>query len=152
MEDTDVKIIEKPKKQWLKLLLIIVSFGLFIFGFYVFLVSTIREDVKTRIEHQQELDGEKFKNAFCTQKVDSLTKANADLSKYKALSQAMLHRDEATKQLSHQIGDVVILKTDSARVVIGDVIIGGGKYNYYVKFRVLYKDNTEKEVVPELIY
>ena len=139
-------------KFWFQCLIGCIFVAGFVFGFYKLLVGAIREDVKTRIERQQELDGEKFKNAFCSQKVDSLTIANADLSKYKALSQAMSHRDEATKQLNHQIGDIVILKSDSSRVVIDDVVIGGGKYNYYIKFRVLYKDNTEKEVIPELIY
>lgn len=44
------------------------------------------------------------------------------------------------------------MKNDSARVIVEDVLIGGGKYDYYVKFRVLFKDNTTKEVKPELIY
>jgi len=139
-------------KFWFQCLIGCIFVGLFVFGFYKLLVTAIREDVKSRIEHQQELDGEKFKNAFCSQKVDSLTRVNADLSKYKALSQAMLHRDEATNQLKHKVGEMVYLKSDSARVVIEDVLIGGGKYNYYVKYRVLLKDNTTRELIPELIY
>jgi hypothetical protein len=64
----------------------------------------------------------------------------------------MIHRDEAINQLKHKVGDIVYLKNDSSRVVIEDVLIGGGKYNYYVKYRVLLKDNTTREMVPELIY
>jgi len=45
-----------------------------------------------------------------------------------------------------------MMKNDSAKVVIEDVLIGGGKYNYYIKYRVLLKDNTSRETVPELIY
>lgn len=48
--------------------------------------------------------------------------------------------------------EIVMMKNDSAKVVIEDVLIGGGKYNYYIKYRVLLKDNTSRETVPELIY
>lgn len=135
-----------------KIILIIVGIILLVSGFSYLLISVITEDTDIRIKHQQELDNEKFNNINCNLKVDSLNKINFELSKYKSLTQAMLHRDEATKQLKHKIGDVVILKNDSSRVVIEDVLIGGGKYNYYIKFRVLFKDNTTKEIVPELVY
>ena len=64
----------------------------------------------------------------------------------------MLHRDEAINQLKHKVGELVYMKNDSSKVVIEDVLIGGSKYNYYVKYKVLYKDNTTREIVPELIY
>jgi hypothetical protein len=82
----------------------------------------------------------------------SLFRENEKLSMYKTLTQAMSYRDDITKQLYHKIGDVVIVKNDSARVVIEDVIIGGSKYNFYVKYKVKYKDNTYQELIPELIY
>jgi hypothetical protein len=64
----------------------------------------------------------------------------------------MVHRDEVTSQLKHKVGELVYMKNDSSKVVIEDVLIGGGKYNYYVKYKVLYKDQSTKEVTPELIY
>lgn len=112
----------------------------------------IKEDKKALHETNEKLLNEQSVSSTCSFTRDSLFKVNAELSKYKTLTQAMLHRDEATKQLKYKIGDVVYMKNDSSRVIIEDVLIGGGKYDYYVKFRVLFKDNTTKEVKPELIY
>jgi hypothetical protein len=120
--------------------------------YYSTLLGAIKSSVEERQKHEKELNDKTLENIFSSQKIDSLNKANGELSKYKALTQAMIHRDEATNQLKHKIGDMVYLKSDSARVVIEDVLIGGGKYNYYVKYRVLLKDNTTREMVPELIY
>jgi hypothetical protein len=120
--------------------------------YYSVLLGAIKSSVEERQKHEKELNDKTLENIFSSQKIDSLNKANGELSKYKALSQAMIHRDEATSQLKHKIGDMVYLKNDSSKVVIEDVLIGGGKYNYYVKYRVLLKDNTTREMVPELIY
>ena len=64
----------------------------------------------------------------------------------------MVHRDEATSMLKYKVGDFVYLKRDSAKVVVDDIIVGGAKYEYYVKYRVLHKDNHTEEVKPELVY
>jgi hypothetical protein len=64
----------------------------------------------------------------------------------------MVHRDEATSLLKYKVGDFVYMKRDSSRVVISDIVIGGAKYEYYVRYKVLYKDKTTEEVAPELIY
>lgn len=121
-------------------------------GYYNLLISAIRSSIEERQKHEKELNDKTLENIFSSQKIDSLNKANGELSKYKVLTQAMIYRDEATNQLKHKVGDRVYLKSDSARVVIEDVLIGGGKYNFYVKYRVLLKDNTTREIVPELIY
>ena len=116
------------------------------------MVWAIKEDKKALHETNEKLLNEQSVSSTCSVTRDSLFKVNAELSKYKTLTQAMLHRDEATSQLKHKIGDVAYMKNDSSRVIVEDVLIGGGKYDYYVRFRVLFKDNTTKEVKPELIY
>lgn len=120
--------------------------------YYSTLLGAIKSSVEERQKHEKELNDKTLENIFSSQKIDSLNKANDELSKYKVLTKAMIYRDEAANQLKHKVGDMVYLKSDSARVVIEDVLIGGGKYNYYVKYRVLFKDNTTREMVPELIY
>lgn len=140
------------KKLWIGIPSCIIVFSLIVWGLGSIILSVITEDVNTRIERQKELDAKSLESAFCFQKVDSLVRVNTELSKYKALTQAMLHRDVAVTQLNHSIGDIVILKNDSSVAVIEDVVIGGGKYNYYIKYKLLFKDNTTKEVIPELIY
>ena len=102
---------------------------------------------KTQDELKKELD----MNARCNHHVDSLEEVNKRLSRYESLTLAMLHRDEATRGLK-KVGDIAYMKIDSSRVVIEDVLIGGGKYNYFIKYRVLFKDDSRKEVTPEMVY
>ncbi len=112
----------------------------------------IQEDRKVLSDVNNKLLTEQSISSTCSTTRDSLFKINNDLSKFKTLTMAMVHRNDATEQLKHKVGDVVYMKNDSAKVVIEDVLIGGGKYNYYIKFKILYKDQSTKEVVPELIY
>ena len=83
---------------------------------------------------------------------DSLTRVNFYLSRFRGLTDAMWYRDSLKNPLKYKIGDRVILKRDSSRVVISDVIIGGSQYDFYVKYRVIGKDKITEEIVPELIY
>lgn len=112
----------------------------------------IQEDKKTLAEINDKLLIEQNISTNCSSTRDSLRKINLELSQFKTLTMAMVHRTEVTNQLSHKVGELVYMKNDSSKVVIEDVLIGGGKYNYYVKYKVLYKDQTTKEIVPELIY
>ncbi len=91
-------------------------------------------------------------NSTCSYKRDSLSHEVMELSLYKSLTKAMVNRDEATSPLKYKAGNFVYLKRDSSKVVISDIIIGGSKYEYYVKYKVLHKDNLTEEVIPELIY
>lgn len=125
---------------------------IFAIAIFVLMFISMEHNRKALEEANKTILKEQTINSTCSVTRDSLNKANGELSKYKALTQAMIHRDEATNQLKYKIGDMVYLKNDSSRVVIEDVLIGGGKYNYYVKYRVLLKDNTTREMVPELIY
>ena len=83
---------------------------------------------------------------------DSLARINFYLSRFRGLTDAMWYRDSLRNPLKYKIGDRVILKRDSSRVVITDVIIGGSQYDFYVKYRVTGKDKVTEELVPELIY
>lgn len=95
---------------------------------------------------------ERVDKTNCIYLRDSLAREVIALSAYKTLSTAMACRDKATTPLEHKVGDLVYMKNDSAKVVIQDIIIGGSQYNYYIMFRVLYRDNTLKEITPELVY
>lgn len=88
----------------------------------------------------------------CIHRRDSLTREVERLSIYETLSRSMAFRDDATRLLKHKVGDIVYSKQDSSQVVISDIVIGGSKYEYYVKYRITHKDNTIEEVIPELLY
>ena len=85
-------------------------------------------------------------------KGDSLYALNSVLSTYKSLTFAMLYRDSIRKALRYNIGDIVQLKSDSSRAVIKDILIGGGKFEHYMKYLVVRKDNSTEVLSPELIY
>ena len=85
-------------------------------------------------------------------KGDSLHALNIVLSKYKTLTYAMLYRDSIRRALRYSVGDIVQLKSDSSRAVIKDILIGGGKYEHYMKYQIVRKDNSTDLVSPELVY
>jgi uncharacterized protein YpmS len=124
----------------------------FAIAIFTMMFIAMKDDKNALKTANEELLKEQSISSTCSVTRDSLNRINAELSKYKTLTMAMVHRDEVTSQLKHKVGELVYLKNDSSRVVIEDVLIGGGKYNYYVKYRVLLKDNTSREIIPELIY
>jgi hypothetical protein len=127
----------------------VILFAVFAYGSLIWVIT---EDKKDQAETNAKLLKEQSLNSTCAYKRDSLIKEVKQLSIYKSLTKAMVHRDEATSLLNYKVGDFVLLKRDSARVVISDIIIGGSKFEYYIKYRVLHKDNSTEDVLPELIY
>jgi hypothetical protein len=132
-----------------------IGIGLFFIIMGVFIYVDYLKDIRgasERIELQSKLADELKLNSSCEFKVDSLVVVNDRLSVFETLTLAMIHREDAKRLLTYKVGDIVHLKSDSSRVVISDVLIGGGTYNYYVKYKVLCNDDTTKELVPELVY
>lgn len=123
--------------------------AILVYAGVVFFAFTIHKDLR---EANNKIQNEKELNSTCSYKRDSLIKEVKQLSIYKSLTKAMVHRDEATSMLKYKVGDFVYLKRDSAKVVVDDIIVGGAKYEYYIKYRVLHKDNHTEEVKPELVY
>lgn len=127
---------------------------LFIFAIIMYrgLIWALIDSRKANSDTNSKLLKEQYLNSTCNFKRDSLYKEVQKLSIYKSLTKAMVHRDEATSLLRYNVGDFVYMKRDSSKVVISDIIIGGSKYEYYVKYKVLHKDNSTEEVIPELVY
>lgn len=119
------------------------------FGFLIYSLTNRDKEIKSL---RNDLETNRNEKSSCLFLRDSLKRENARLYVYKTLTKAMVHRDEAVGQLKYGIGDVVILKVDSSRVVIQDVVIGGGKFEYYIKYSVIHKDRHIEIVSPELIY
>lgn len=103
------------------------------------------------IEQREATDAESKQKLLYKISLDSARAEVATLSTYKNLTEAMSVRDIALKAL-YKVGDIAYTKNDSSRVIITDRIIGGGMYNYYIKYKILYSDSRTDEVVPELIY
>jgi len=138
-------------KPWQFYLLLLFSLlGIFFVG-YVY-HDSLEIERQEHAKTQAELDKERSGKTSCIAIKDSLFRENKRLSVYKPLSLAMIHRDEATTLLKYKVGSIVYQKVDSARVLITDIIIGGSTYNYYIKYKVKYKDKTTEEINPEEVY
>lgn len=137
----------KRKRIWSWIIVILLFIG-FQFISYMLISNKDRDLVNA----QKQLLLEQQKNSTCVFKRDSLIREVKTLSIYQSLTKAMVHRDQATKLLKYKVGDLVYTKRDSSKVVISDVVIGGSQFEYYIKYRVLYKDNTTEELLPELVY
>lgn len=118
----------------------------------IMMIWSIIDDKKILKEANAKLLKEQSDNINCLYKRDSLFREVQQLSSYKALTSAIAHRDKATALLKYKIGDIVRLKADSAKAVIYDIIIGGSKYEYYIKYKVQLKNKTSEEVSPDLVY
>lgn len=115
-------------------------------------ISNLIDNDNEKKALQTALDNERAQKASCSYSLDSASFQLNQLALYKTLTQAMSVRDDATKYTLHGVGDVVHMKNDSSRVVISDIIIGGSKFSYYVKFKVINKNSESQEVIPELVY
>jgi hypothetical protein len=146
MENQD-KLEEKKSNR--KIIWITIVISIIVYSVMGLIIFTSKEDLKNA---NSKLLNEQSLNSTCSYKRDSLTTEVKQLSIYKSLTKAMVHRDEATSLLKYKVGDFVYMKRDSTHVVISDIVIGGSKYEYYIKYKVLHKDNSTEEIIPELIY
>ena len=48
--------------------------------------------------------------------------------------------------------DIAFKKTDSAKVIVTDIIVGGGLYEYYFRYRITNRAGVEEEIKPELLF
>ena len=79
---------------------------------------------------------------------DSLQRNLDYLWQYKPLVQSTKFRDQIGSNFDFKPGDLVRLKTDSSAVLVTDILVGGNKYNYFVKFLVKNNQGSLVEVSP----
>ncbi|HBX50250.1 MAG: hypothetical protein A2275_13465 [Bacteroidetes bacterium RIFOXYA12_FULL_35_11] len=135
-------------KKAILVAVILVIIGILSYFFYTSYqgkLLRIAELEKTHLNENQQLKKIKAVN-------DSIMRVNFYMSRFRGLTDAMFYRDSLRIPLKYKVGDNVILKRDSTRAIISDIIIGGSQYDFYVKYRVLNKDRTEEDVIPELVY
>lgn len=151
MNITSGDIPEKPRSGYAKSVVIgaLVALVALSWPFSYLIITRQMRDMDSK---QAMILKEKSDKSDCVRKRDSLAMEVKRLSIYESLSRSMAFRDDATALLRHKVGDVAYAKRDSARIIISDIVIGGSKYEYYVRYVVVRADNTMEEVAPELIY
>lgn len=114
---------------------------------------TVTKDYyKTTLDLQRKVNERDLTIRNSTRISDSLAREASLFSQYRSLGLAMTHRDEASRLLPYKIGQTVYRKTDSSRVVISDVIIGGSTNEYYMRYKITDKENHVTEIIPELLF
>ena len=111
----------------------------------------IQETNKKDLEMAKMLMTEANKSESYRYKNDSLATITRENIAYRELVRKMVARDMSGKSELPEVGSIVIFKNDSTRGVLSDIIIGGGKFDYYVKCRVVRKDGTATEIKPEML-
>lgn len=152
MEDNELSpkpiMLKSKTEKWpLIILFIIIVIGTTVPDFLIICKQRNMLESKNDLLMKQEAD-----QSSCIYKRDSMATELNRLAIYKSLTKSMVYRDEAIMGLRHKVGDIAYAKRDSAQVVISDIVIGGSKYEYYIKYRILRKDNTSEEIIPELLY
>ncbi len=138
-----------------KKIILIIIFSLVIIGlgYAIYLLNKKVEDKTLRIADLEKVSKNvniKYKKLRLSK--DSVMRVNSYLAKYRTLTVAMTYRDSVRLSMKYTVGDVVHLKRDSSRAIVSDIIVGGGKYEYYIKYKVIFKTGKEEEVIPELLY
>lgn len=122
-------------------------------GYGIFsLNQKVEEKTKiiTDLQTASQTANNRYNNLMDTK--DSLAFINILLSKYRVLTDAMKYRDSVRLNMQYAVGDAVWLKQDSSRAIVSDIVIGGSKHEYYIKYKILLKDGEEEEILPELLY
>lgn len=142
------EVIIKPLQFYLLLLLSCVA--IFFTGYTY--NKTLEQERVAHTKTQMQLAKELSSKTSCIATRDSLKKENNQLTVYKALTKAIVHRDEAATLLTYKSGQTAHLKRDSSRVTITGIIVGGNQYNYFIQYSVEYPDGKPGYLDPTLIY
>ena len=136
----------KPKKSR-KLLYFTIALGVIVifFGYIMWVLSEDKVKLNKKVNEYEQLHSQE------SYTIDSSFQVIRRLSIYRELSEAMVYCDSVWSFLPHNVGDIVYSKLDSTKYILEDIITGGTKYSYYVKFKVRSKDKVE-EIDPVLIY
>jgi len=154
METSDIKApLEETKRSFnlwriLGIVFLVALIGVLIY----FIVTADQRHQKAMAEIQQKYQQEITRLTQANNAIDSLSIIATHLGKYQGLVEAGYTRDSSRIVIPHKIGDIVKLKVDSSNVVITDIVVGGGQFEYYVRYRVLHSDRKTEEIAPEMIF
>jgi uncharacterized protein (DUF3084 family) len=142
----------KKNQRWIIILAVSVVITI---GVIYWQNQSLKEDqmgiatLESNIEQlKQEMNTIKNKKREIEINRDSLQKNLNYLWQYKTLVQSTKVRDQVGDNFNFQPGDRVRLKADSSVVVITDLMVGGNRYNYFVKFLIKNNKGLQSEVSP----
>ncbi len=142
---------ENLKKNW-KIYSLFLGI-IVILCFVIYIVSNDERQYKTDADKFQKLyHTERSSNSALSMRVDSMQKAIKELYAYQPLTSEMIQRDKIRSTMKYQPGDFARMKIDSSKVLIVDIVAGGDKYNYTLKYKIQKGHNIHEEISPQLLY
>lgn len=144
---------ENPKKgrSVSKIILQFVALIMICWGFY-YAFESYKEKSKENVDNIKAYNAMYLKYKTESTYSDSLCQVNLRYNKYRHAAESQAFRDSVSRKMDYKPGDVVYKKTDSSRVIVTDIIIGGGIYDYYFRYRIIDRAGTENEIKPELLF
>lgn len=108
-------------------------------------INSLIESMNALKQQQKILE---TKNKELHHKGDSLERNLNVLWPHRSLVHNARLRDRVAEGLNFKPGDIALLKQDSSRVVITDIIVGGNAFTYYVNYLVRTSKGENKQVSP----
>lgn len=147
---------DTPKREKFVSKTILVFFAILIifmisWGFY-YLFESYKEKTKESEDNKAAYNAMLLKYQLESTYSDSLCKVNMRFNKYRHAAESQAFRDSVSRRMDFKPGDFAYKKTDSTRVIVTDIIIGGGLFDYYFRYRVMDKTGNEQEIIPELLF
>lgn len=141
----------QPKKNWA--IYSLIGFLILLVGwsfYYGISNSNKKEKEKEEVQRYLNVMTNKYNNSHHYS--DSLMIVHMRYNKYRHSSESQAYRDSVSRMMQYHAGDFVIRKLDSAKLLVTDIIIGGGKYDYYFRYAVMDSTGKESQIKPELLY
>ncbi len=144
---------EKPKKEKSvgKTILLFFAVCMISWGFY-YGFESYKEKCKESEDNKAAYNTMFLKYQKESTYSDSLFKTNMSYNKYRHAAESEAFRDSVSRRMEYKPGDFAYRKSDSSKVVVTDILIGGGLYDYYFRYRIMDKTGTELEIKPELLF
>lgn len=141
----------QTKRNWqlyslVGLLIILIGWSFY----YGISVSNQKEKEKEELQKNLNTMINKYNNK--NHYSDSLMIVHMRYNKYRHSAESQAYRDSVSRMMQYHAGDFVIRKLDSAKLLVTDIIIGGGKYDYYFRYTVMDSTGKESQIKPELLY
>jgi len=141
----------KPKREYKLYILSALYLIVIVWSFYYGATNANKKEAEKE-EVQRQLNFMTNKYSSRNHYADSLMVVHMRYNKYRHSAESQAYRDSVSRMMKYHAGDFVIKKLDSAKLLVTDIIIGGGKYDYYFRYAVMDSSGKETQIKPELLY
>ena len=146
--ETNSELVTSRKKLRIYIVLLVVCAAVLSYGIYAFMASEEAEKEQELSEIKEQLEDLSYLVKVLNKDKRLLNHQRDYLWPMRNLVHNAKLRDKVGGELAIKPGQVVRLKTDSSRVVITDIIVGGNDYNYFLHYLIKNNKGETKEVSP----